>query len=350
MLWSEKYRPLNYDSINGHYNTIEMLKKYDLTTIPHLIIHGGSGFGKKTIVLALLKNLYGITSKLQVKTTEVQTSSKTLEVTFLESNEYIEICPSAYNFQDKLVIQSVIKEMAQCKPVMSFFSKKKEMSIKFIVITSAHDLTQEAQAALRRTIELYSECFRIILICKQVSNIIEPIRSRCIFVRIDRYSDLDIKKTINEISEKEEFKISETEIYNIVKVSEGNMRKAISLLELNCIKKDNLTNKRQKIENSNYKLDWEMILDDVTALIKKSKKAENFIEIRKYLYNLINSCIPTKTILYELYKRLIENENFGNINKMVDLFLTYDERISNGVKGIFHLEAFIIGSACILSK
>lgn len=349
MLWLEKYRPKNFDSINGHYNTIKMLKKYDLTNIPHLIVHGGPGFGKKTVVLNLIQNLYGVSSNVHVRKTEVQANSRTIEVSFLESNEFIEICPSDYNFQDKLVIQSVIKEMAKCRPVMSFFNKKNESSLKFIVITSAHTLTQEAQAALRRTIELYSECFRIILICNQVSNIIEPIRSRCIFVRIERYTDFDIKKTLSEILENEGLESNETEISDIAKVSEGNMRKAISLLELNNLKKNNLNSKRQKTDIANCKLDWELILDNISFLIKKSRKAENFIEIRKSLYDLINSCISSKTILYELYKRLVENVKLEDIEKLINLFLIYDERISNGLKGIYHLEAFVIGSSCILS-
>ncbi|KAK6090629.1 hypothetical protein P3W45_000352 [Vairimorpha bombi] len=347
MLWLEKYRPKDFESMVGHQNVVSILKKYDLSSIPHLIIHGQSGVGKKTLVYNLIKHLFGTTSAPKLRTTQIKAGARTIEVNFLESNEYIEISPSEYSFQDKNIIQSVIKEMAQCRPIMSFFTSKKIPSIKLVIITAAQDLTQEAQAALRRTIEVYSECFRIILICSQLSRIIEPIRSRCVFFRIKGYDNEEISSHLKDIIDKENVSINDEEIHEILGMAEGNMRRAVCLLELLQFKKNDDMTKRQKIEICRLKVDWEIILDEIASTVRRLQKSDTMIDVRKKLYLLINSCIPPRTILIELYKRFISQENVNVIEKIVNLALIYEERMKLGTKGIYHIEAFIIGCLCI---
>lgn len=53
-----------------------------------------------------------------------------------------------------------------------------------VVVHEADLLSSESQAALRRTMELYMSNVRLILCCKSPSKIIDPIRSRCLLIRI----------------------------------------------------------------------------------------------------------------------------------------------------------------------
>lgn len=55
-----------------------------------------------------------------------------------------------------------------------------------VVIDQADELTREAQAALRRTMEKYTSSMRLILCCNSLSRIIAPVRSRCLLVRVAR--------------------------------------------------------------------------------------------------------------------------------------------------------------------
>lgn len=346
MIWTEKYKPKKLENIKGNSQTINKLVQYDLNTIPHLIIHGVSGVGKRTVVSCLINHLFGVLPSPKIRKTEIKSNSRNIEVSYVEADEYIEISPSEYGYQDKLIIQTIIKEMAQTKPILSLFSKSKRSSIKIIVITSAEDLSPEAQAALRRTIEVYSSCFRVFLICSQLSKIIEPIRSRCLFYRLEALDSSEMKSILVNIKNQENSVVSDVDLDAIISESRGNLRRAITKLELlNDTIKDG--NKRIKTD-STVKLDWEITLDEVVNQIKKNLRPETILEVRKILYTLVNSCVPSIFILNELYRRFVVGRDANDTEKILDLALKFEERIKTGTKGIFHIEAFIIGVMCVL--
>jgi len=53
-----------------------------------------------------------------------------------------------------------------------------------IVINDVDKLTHNAQAALRRTMEKYMKRCRMILTAESLGRVIQPLRSRCLMIRI----------------------------------------------------------------------------------------------------------------------------------------------------------------------
>ena len=53
-----------------------------------------------------------------------------------------------------------------------------------VLLSEADNLSRNAQAGLRRTMEKYSSNCRLILCCENSSRIIAPIRSRCLCLRV----------------------------------------------------------------------------------------------------------------------------------------------------------------------
>ena len=100
-----------------------------------------------------------------------------------------------------------------------------------IILDEADLLTNDAQSALRRIIEDNSSQTRFCIICNYVSKIIDPIVSRCAKFRFNALSEESQIKHLNNIAIEENMKIEKEIINKIQKVSQGDLRKSINLLQ-----------------------------------------------------------------------------------------------------------------------
>lgn len=339
MLLFQKYRPNSFNEFVSHLETVQYLNKYTLETVPNLIFYGKPGHGRRTMVYALLSNLFGETPKLKEKTSEIKAGATTMTVRYLESDEVVEICPSSYGSRDRVVVQSIIKELAESKPILSMFGNKKH-ALRVIIIESAEDLSRDAQAALRRTIEMYSKNFRIFMICSEMSKIMEPIKSRCLIIRIRGFRDEEIKQIGRNILEKEGTRVPDGIIDEIVDNSHGNGKRAICLLEFYLIDQDERENKRKKSDMKGFRLDWEEKLDNIAKFIGSQPSPNTFLTIRKEFYDVLNLGISADTILLYLFRRAAA---YGVLacKVAVEAALKYGERLQLGNKPLYHLEAFM---------
>ncbi|MCL7032648.1 hypothetical protein MKW94_002906 [Papaver nudicaule] len=89
--------------------------------------------------------------------------------------------PSDANFQDRYVVQEIIKEMAKNRPI----DTKGKKGYKVLVLNEVDKLSREAQHSLRRTMEKYSASCRLILCCNSSSKVTEAVRSRCLNLRMN---------------------------------------------------------------------------------------------------------------------------------------------------------------------
>jgi len=117
--------------------------------MPNLILSGPPGTGKTTSVLALARTLLGDSFKEGV----------------LELN--------ASDDRGIEVVRGRIKAFAQKKVTLPPGKHK------IVVLDEADAMTEGAQQAMRRTMEIYSSTTRFALACNMSEKIIEPIQSRC---------------------------------------------------------------------------------------------------------------------------------------------------------------------------
>ncbi|CAG8620523.1 14846_t:CDS:2 [Dentiscutata erythropus] len=265
-LWIDKYRPTTLETLAFNKELSRKLKNLTDSDFPHLLIYGPSGAGKKTRVLCILKELFGDgAEKIKIDQRSVETPRKKIEINIISSKYHIELTPSDVGIYDKIVFQELLTEIAQTQQIDAGAKQR----FKVVVINEADEITRDAQAALRRTMEKYMSNLRIILCCNSTSRIIEPIRSRCMLLRVPLPSIDEISKALQHIASSENIRLSKVLTDKIIKQTQRNPRKAILTFEVMASQNKNL--------NDNVlipKVDWEQVIDDIVEKIVKTQAVE----------------------------------------------------------------------------
>ena len=318
-IWIEKYRPQNFDEIIGQEKNIKILKNLlENKSLPHLLFHGNSGVGKTSTINAISEYLYG--------------KNKVFMVMRLDAS-------------DDRGINSVREEIKGFAEKMTISNK----GVKLIILDEADSMTFDAQFALRRIIEKYSDNTRFCLICNYENKIIKPIKSRCVDIRFYPINKNIIIDKLQKICNNEDIKYTQTGIETIAKLSNGDMRKAINILQ-------SLHSLSDVIKSSVC----------YNSLAIPSEK--NIIKITRYLidikksfkdtYNLINKQIISEGIsislfLKELYDYIIHNmdeiiNNVG-VEEFIRFTIELSELESKSIISTFS-DIYIIGLISIFKK
>jgi replication factor C small subunit len=200
-IWTEKYRPSEFSEIKGQEEIVRRVKAFvETRNMPHLLFSGPPGVGKTTLSLVIVKQLF----------------KDLWRENFLELN--------ASDERGIDVVRQKVKDFARTKSIGN-------VPFKIIYLDESDALTKEAQQALRRTMENYTQTTRFILSCNYSSKIIDPIQSRCAVFRFKPLSKQDIYNIIDHIAAKENLKISEKAKDALYYVSGGDCRKLENLLQ-----------------------------------------------------------------------------------------------------------------------
>jgi replication factor C subunit 2/4 len=178
-----------------------------------MLFYGPPGTGKTSTILALAKQLYGPelfrTRVLELNASDERGISIVREKVKDFARMQLTNPPTAGGYRDRY----------PCPP------------FKIIILDEADSMTQDAQSALRRTMETYSRITRFCLVCNYVTRIIDPLASRCSKFRFKSLDQSSAATRIGEIAEKEGVKLDEGAVDALIRCSDGDLRKAITYLQ-----------------------------------------------------------------------------------------------------------------------
>ncbi len=305
-IWTEKYRPSDFKEVVGQETIVERIAALvDSKQVPHLLFAGPAGCGKSTISLIIAKKLFG----------------KDWRQNFMESN--------ASDERGIGVIRSKVKDFARTKTIGN-------VPYKIIFLDEADALTPDAQNALRRTMESYSNSCRFFLSCNFSSKIIEPLQSRCCVFRFKQITDSEIKKRLDHIIKEENVNIEPKAIDAICKLSGGDVRKSINLLQTAAI------NMKKVTEKSVYDVASIAEPEDIKNMIELALKGK-FLESRKLLTDmLLKHGISGADIIKQISEQVYEVDLNEKLKaQMIEKIGEFEHRINQGGNEQIQLEALL---------
>ena len=202
-IWVEKYRPQSLKDVIGQEEITKRLQAYVATrNLPHLLFAGPPGTGKTTCAVALAKEMYG----------------DNWRENFAELN--------ASDERGINVVRGRIKDFARTASVA------RDVGFKIIFLDEADSLTNDAQAALRRTMEKYAGTCRFVLSCNYSSKIMDPIQSRCAVFRFRPYGKEDVKKLVARVAQAENVQVEPEGLEALMYVAQGDMRRVVNTMQV----------------------------------------------------------------------------------------------------------------------
>ncbi|KAF8092633.1 hypothetical protein N665_0407s0013 [Sinapis alba] len=201
--WVEKYRPQSLDDVAAHRDIVDTIDRLtNENKLPHLLLYGPPGTGKTSTILAVARKLYGPKYR----------------------NMILEL-----NASDDRGIDVVRQQIQDFASTQSFSLGKS--SVKLVLLDEADAMTKDAQFALRRVIEKYTKSTRFALIGNHVNKIIPALQSRCTRFRFAPLDPVHVNQRLKHVIEAEGLDVSESGLAALVRLSNGDMRKAMNILQ-----------------------------------------------------------------------------------------------------------------------
>ncbi len=197
---TEKYRPSSLDEVVGNSENTEMLKSYvNDDRVPNILFEGPAGVGKTASAQAFAREVFGSTWKSN----------------FIDFN--------ASDDRGIDVVRDDIKTAARQAAVGHEY--------KIIFLDEVDSTTKDAQSALRRTMERFSDQTAFFLSCNYKNKLIDPIQSRCTVLSYNRLSDDEIRTIIERVLTGEDIDASEESIEKIIEYVDGDARRALNSIQ-----------------------------------------------------------------------------------------------------------------------
>jgi len=269
-LWTEKYRPTRLNEIIGQTNFVLDAEHWVVNKeMPNVLLYGVAGVGKTAAAISLANGILEDNRK----------------------NNFFEI--NASDDRKLETVRNRIKEIASTKRIG-------DVPFKIILLDEMDGMTKDAQNALKRIMERYSDNCRFIITCNDRHKIINPLMSRCANYNFKRLNNKDMKYIMSEILSKENINThSEEELDKFIIYLQGDLRRGLNELQASSASKRTLQ----------YQIDMNMRpYSEIIQMINENKYENALEKVHKLIYDSTDM----KTICINLHTTVLETESDSN--------------------------------------
>lgn len=309
--WVEKYRPKTLDEVTAQDHAVTVLKKtLQSANLSHMLFYGPPGTGKTSTILALTKELFG----------PELTKTRVLELNASDERGISIVREKIKNFA-RLTVSKPSKKDLENYPCPPY---------KIIILDEADSMTADAQSALRRTMETYSNVTRFCLICNYVTRIIDPLASRCAKFRFKPLDTSNALERLQYVAKQEDVKYEEGTLGRILTISAGDLRKAITLLQSGSKLVDYTGNDQIAIKQIEELAG--VVPTTVVEEMVKHINSKDLNQLIAFTNDFIKSGWSGVSIVDQLHDYYITNENCDTDfkNKLSLILFDTDSKLTNG--------------------
>mmetsp|Transcript_12025 Transcript_12025/g.33817 ORF Transcript_12025/g.33817 Transcript_12025/m.33817 type:complete len:331 (+) Transcript_12025:191-1183(+) len=284
--WVEKYRPKNVGEVAYQDDVVNTLKTaLETSNLPHLLFYGPPGTGKTSTALAIAKQLFG---------------PELFKTRVLELNASDERGINVVRTKIKGFASQAVGPAAPGYPSPPF---------KLLILDEADSMTTDAQSALRRTMETYSNVTRFCFCCNYVSRIIEPLASRCAKFRFKPFGEAVMSERIQYICGEEQVTMELGAMATLGKVSGGDLRKAITTLQSS-------VRLGGPVVSSTTIVDVAAVVPDETIIgLLAACTSSSFERCQKAVKDIIADGWPAQQVLIQLQETVLGDSGLTDLQK-----------------------------------
>ncbi|KAG6671828.1 hypothetical protein I3842_16G024100 [Carya illinoinensis] len=286
--WVEKYRPKQVKDVAHQEEVVRVLTNtLQTSNCPHMLFYGPPGTGKTTTALAIAHQLFG---------PELY-KSRVLELNASDDRGINVVRTKIKDFAAVAVGSGQRQGGYPCPP------------FKIIILDEADSMTEDAQNALRRTMETYSKVSRFFFICNYISRIIEPLASRCAKFRFKPLSEEIMSSRILHICKEERLNLDAEALSTLSSISQGDLRRAITYLQSAVRLFGSSISSKDLISVSG------VIPQEIVKAFIVTCKSGNFDVANKEVNDIIAEGYPVSQMLYQLLEVVVEADDVSDEQK-----------------------------------
>ncbi|XP_042493220.1 replication factor C subunit 4 [Macadamia integrifolia] len=285
--WVEKYRPKQVKDVAHQEEVVRVLTNtLETANCPHMLFYGPPGTGKTTTALAIAHQLFGELYK-----------SRVLELNASDDRGINVVRTKIKDFAAVAVATGARQGGYPCPPY------------KIIILDEADSMTEDAQNALRRTMETYSKVTRFFFICNYISRIIEPLASRCAKFRFKPLSEDVMSSRILHICREEGLNLDSEALSTLSSISQGDLRRAITYLQGAARLFGSSISAKDLINVSG------VIPQDVVQALFAACRSGEFELANKEVNNVIAEGYPASQMLSQLFEVVVGADDISDEQK-----------------------------------